>query len=241
VIDELRASSTITTILDGGCSRLYVTAGLASARRLARAHGGLLAGERRGVPPPGFDFDNSPTALARADLRGKVVVLSTSNGTRVLTWVRHAPAAIVGCLLNARACAEAAVDLAVDLEARIGVVCAGTRGVFALDDAVAAGVIVERIVETATSRRVPITLTEPSVAAVKLHSGYPDLITPLRDSVAGHLLAAVGASEDIAFCARVDSSGTVPILRPGPDLEVERFDGLRPPGRPTGSATVTSK
>jgi 2-phosphosulfolactate phosphatase len=224
VIDELRASSTITTILDGGCSRLYVTAGLATARRLGRAHDGLLAGERGGVAPRGFDFDNSPALLARADLRGRVVVLSTSNGTQVLGSVRRAPAVLVGCLLNARACAEAAVRLAVGLRARIGIVCAGTLGVFALDDAVTAGVIIERVVETASARGLAYTLTEPSVAAMQLRAGYPDLVTPLRESVAGHLLAAVGASDDVRFCARADVSRTVPILRPGLDLVVERLD-----------------
>jgi 2-phosphosulfolactate phosphatase len=224
VVDELRASSTITTILDGGCSRLYVTAGLASARRLGRAHDGLLAGERGGVAPRGFDFDNSPALLARAGLGGRVVVLSTSNGTRVLGWVRRAPATLVGCLLNARACAEAAIELAVELRARIGIVCAGTLGVFALDDAVTAGVITERIVESASARGLALTLTEPTVAAVRLRASYPDLTAPLRESVAGHLLAAVGASEDVAFCARIDISRTVPILRPGPDLVVERLD-----------------
>jgi 2-phosphosulfolactate phosphatase len=223
VIDELRASSTITTILDGGCSRLYVTAGLDAARRLARLHDGLLAGERHGVAPRGFDFDNSPADLSRAHLSGRVVILSTSNGTKVLGWVKDAPATLVGCLLNARACAESAVDLASSMNARIGIVCAGTLGVFALDDAVAAGVIVERIVEAAGSRGGSCEMTEAAVAAVQLRSSYPDLITPLQNSVAGRLLAGLGTHDDVPFCARLDSSSTVPILRPGLPLMVERL------------------
>ena len=223
VIDELRASSTITTILDGGCSRLFVTAGLDAARRLARQHDGLLAGERGGFAPRGFDFDNSPAALSRADLRNRVVVLSTSNGTRVLGWVRHAPATLVGCLLNARVCAESAVELARSMNARVGIVCAGTLGVFALDDAVAAGLLVQRIVAALEARGLDCEMTEAAVAAVQLRSSYPDLATPLRDSVAGRLLARLGTHDDVPFCARVDSSTTVPILRPGPQLIVERL------------------
>lgn len=223
VIDELRASSTITTILDRGCSRLFVTSGLDAARRLARLHDGLLAGERGGSAPRGFDFDNSPAALSRADLRDRVVILSTSNGTRVLGWVRDAPATLVGCLLNARACAEAAVDLAVSMNARIGIVCAGTLGVFALDDAVAAGVIVQDIVATIGSRGGHYNMTEAAVAAVQLRSSYPDLVTPLQDSVAGRLLARLGTHDDVPFCAQLDSSTTVPILRPGAQLIVERL------------------
>jgi len=223
VIDELRASSTITTIIDGGCSRLYVTAGLDSARRLARLHDGLLAGERGGSAPRGFNFDNSPAALARADLRGRVVILSTSNGTKVLGWVKDAPATLVGCLLNARACAEAAVELAVSMNARIGIVCAGTLGVFALDDAVAAGVIVQDIITAIAARGSQYDMTEAAVAAVQLRSSYPDLLAPLQDSVAGRLLARLGTHDDVPFCARLDSSTTVPILVPGPQLIVERL------------------
>lgn len=227
VVDELRASSTITTILDGGCSRLFVTAGLDSARRLAREHHGLLSGERGGSAPRGFDFDNSPADLARANLRDRVVIVSTTNGTRVLGWVKHAPAVLVGCLLNARACARAAVELAVAANARIGVVCAGTEGVFALDDAVAAGVIVERIEEAVRARGEDYTLSEPAVAAVQLRSSYPDLLTPLQNCTAGHLLARLGTEYDVPFCARVDVTETVPILRPGAVPEIERFAPVR--------------
>jgi 2-phosphosulfolactate phosphatase len=224
VIDELRASSTITTLLDLGCSRLYVTAGLQSARRLAREHDGLLVGERHGYAPPGFDYDNSPAAIARGDVRDRVVVLSTSNGTKVLGWVAAAPATLVGCLLNARACAEAAVRLAESLGARVGIVCAGTLGRFALDDAVAAGVIVERLIETLHQRGVEADLSEAAVAAVQIHRSYPDVITPLRESVAGRLVTQLGAGDDVPFCARIDVSATVPILRAGAPLVVEALD-----------------
>ena len=223
VIDELRASSTITTILDQGCSRLYVTAGLERARHLAREHNGLLAGERHGYAPAGFDFDNSPVAIARGNVQGRVVVLSTSNGTKVLGWVASAPATLVGCLLNARACAEAAVDLAERIGARVGVVCAGTLGRFALDDGVAAGVLVERLSEALRSRGADASLTEAAIAAVRLRGSYPDLLTPLRESVAGRLVTEVGAGDDVPFCAQLDVSTTVPVLRPGSPLVVERL------------------
>jgi 2-phosphosulfolactate phosphatase len=223
VIDELRASSTITTLLDLGCSRLYVTAGLQDARRLAREHDGLLAGERHGSRPPGFDFDNSPAALSRADVRGRVVVLTTSNGTKVLGWLAAAPATLVGCLLNARACAEAAVSLAETMGLGVGVVCAGELGRFALDDAIAAGVLVERLTEALRSRGDMYRMTDAAVAAVQLRQSYPDLLTPLRESVSGRLVTKLGAGDDIPFCARVDVSTTVPVLRPGVPLTVERL------------------
>jgi 2-phosphosulfolactate phosphatase len=224
VVDELRASSTLTTILDGGCSRLFVTPTLADAYRLARAHHGLLVGERGGYPPRGFDVGNSPVAIARLDIRGRVVILSTANGTRALSRLADARATLVGCLMNARACAAAAVEQAISMDARVGIVCAGTDGRFALDDAVAAGVIVDRLSEALRSRGLKPNLTEAAVAAVQLWSSYPDVLTPLRESVAGHLVARVGDAEDVPFCARVDVTATVPVLRRGLPLQLERLE-----------------
>jgi 2-phosphosulfolactate phosphatase len=223
VIDELRASSTITTLLDSGCSRLYLTSGLQTARRLGREHDGLLVGEREGIRPPGFDFNNSPAEISRADIRGRVVVVSTSNGTKVLSKLTATPATLIGCLLNARASAEAAVGLAGKMSARVGIVCAGTLGRFALDDAVAAGVLVERITAALRSRGEEASLTEAAVAAVRLRGSYLDLVTPLRESVAGRLVTKLGAGDDVPFCARVDVSSTVPVLRPGTPLIVEHL------------------
>lgn len=149
----------------------------------------------------------------------------------MLGWVGHAPATVVGCLNNARAVAEAALEIAAGLGTRVGIVCAGTLGVFALDDAVAAGVIVERLLATAAARGIAATTTEPAVAAVQLRASYADEYTPLRGSVAGHLLHRLGVDEDTEFCARVDVTATVPILRPGRPLMLERYV---PAGAPAG-------
>jgi len=223
VIDQLRASSTIVTALDLGCAELLLTASLAEARRVARRHGSLLAGERDGITPAGFDFNNSPADLLAGDVRGRSVVLCTSNGTRVLSRLAGMPAVLVACLDNARACAEAAVDLAASLGVDVGVVCAGRKGSFALDDAYAAGVVVERLVEAGRDRGVEVRLRDAAVAVVRLLSTYPDVMTAFEESETGHQVHTIHAEPDLELCARVDGSRTVPILRAGDPLRMERF------------------
>lgn len=223
MVDELRASSTITTLLDLGPAELLLTRGLAEARRLGRERGAILAGERRGVTPRGFEANNSPTELAGLPVGGRTVVLSTSNGTAVLHRLRTMPAALVGCLLDARAVAEAAVELAARHDIGLGVVCAGVAGRFALDDAIAAGVIVERALEAIGSRGGSAVLGDGAKAALRIGRSYPDLVAGLEDSATGRLVHAIGASEDIAFCARVDVSRSVGILRPGTPMRIDRL------------------
>ena len=222
VIDELRASSTITTLLDLGASEVLLTQSLPEARRLAGEYGSLLAGERGGVTPRGFDYNNSPAELAGSDLHGRSVVLSTSNGTAVLAELQAAPVVLVGCLLNARACAETAVAAASELRTGVGIVCAGTLGRFALDDAVAAGLLVGRLMDALAARGNGWSLSDAAIAAVRLRSAFPEIEEALAQSVAGRLVTRLGAGDDVPFCARVDASATVAVLRAGHPLRVER-------------------
>jgi 2-phosphosulfolactate phosphatase len=224
VIDQLRASTTIVTLLDLGCSELLLTAGLAEARRLRRERGSLLAGERRGLTPRGFQANNSPAELLGMEIRGRSVVLSSSNGTLVLSRLVGMPATLVACLANARASAEAAVDLARGLGVGVGVVCAGLLGRFTLDDAYAAGVVVERLVDAARVRGMEVRLRDGAWAAMRLRSAYPDAGAAFAESRTGQLVRGLGAEADLELCARVDVSDTVPVLRPGPPLQLERLE-----------------
>ena len=223
VIDELRASSTIVTLLDLGCAELLLTRALEEARRLGRTKGAILAGERRGLTPRGFDYNNSPVELAAAGIRGRTVVLSTSNGTAVLARLGAMPAVLVGCFLNARACAQVAVDLAHRLDVGVGIICAGVLGRFALDDAVAAGVITARLLDALAERGSTGHLTDTATAVLRLQSAYPDVEVALEELITGRLVHRIGAGGDVPFCARVDSTNTVGIVRPGKPLRVERI------------------
>jgi 2-phosphosulpholactate phosphatase len=78
-VDELRASSTILTLLERGVGAIVPAANAAEARRIAVGNGHILAGERNVVRPPGFDFGNSLTEIDGADLRDHDVVLSTAQ------------------------------------------------------------------------------------------------------------------------------------------------------------------
>jgi 2-phosphosulfolactate phosphatase len=222
VIDQIRASTTITTVLDLGCTDLFLAGDVRAARRLGRLTGSLIAGERLARKPPGFDFDNSPSELARAGLGGRSLVLSTTNGTAVLRRFRAADAVLVGCLRNARAVAAAAVGLAraSGPDGSVQVVCAGRLGRFVIEDAVAAGVIVGRIAEVLGGDGEPAVLTDAAAAAVRLRASFPDLLAAMAQSDGGATLREIGQPDDIAFCAEEDASSTVPRLVAGEPMRI---------------------
>ncbi|MGZ6313177.1 MAG: 2-phosphosulfolactate phosphatase [Candidatus Limnocylindrales bacterium] len=228
VIDELRASCTIVSLLDAGCSELYLSATLREARRIARATGAALVGERHGRTPRGFDYNNSPAELRDVELGGRPVVLCTTNGTNVLTRLRHLPATLVGCLVNAQACAEAAFRVARGRGSGVGIACAGTASRFALDDMVAAGIIVADLLAVAERHGVACQLDDAALAARRLAAGADDLVAVLDESIAGRLVTSLGAADDVILCGRLDASRTVPILRLGPPLTIARLEGGEP-------------
>ena len=222
VVDQIRASTTITTALDLGCRDLLLAGDVATARDLAHGTDSLLAGEHHARKPPGFDFDNSPSELSRVGLGGRGLVLCTTNGTAVVSRLGAAGHVLIGCLRNARAVAQAAVDLAIAAgpAGSVQVVCAGSLGRFVLEDAVAAGLIVERAVERAGARRVDVELSDAAEASVRLRGSYPDLRTAMAESSGGATLREIDRAEDIAFCAEEDASTTVPCLVPGAALRI---------------------
>lgn len=222
VVDQIRASTTIVTALDLGCAELLLAGDVATARRLRAGSERLLVGEQQATKPPDFDFDNSPSELSRADIRGLGMVLCTTNGTAVVSRFRDADHLLIGCLRNARAVAAAALDLA-DATGPVGhilVVCAGRDGRFVLDDAVAAGVIVGRIVELAEAADRAIALTDSAKAVIRIRLSYPSLLAAMTGSDGGATLVRIDAADDIAFCAEEDASATVPTLVPGEELRI---------------------
>jgi 2-phosphosulfolactate phosphatase len=223
VVDVLRASSSIVTLFDRGCRTVVPAGSVAEARWLARAHGYVLAGERDGLMPPGFDFGNSPAELARAELEGRITVLATSNGTVVLRRLADAPAVLIGCLLNATACCRQALALAQRYDASLGIVCAGRDGSFVLDDGVCVGFLVETVIDLLRSRGDECILGDAARAAWQLWHSYPNFDTAFRESASGRRVVQIGQEEDIAFCARPDVSRIVPILVQATPPHIERL------------------
>jgi 2-phosphosulfolactate phosphatase len=83
VVDVLRAFSTAAYALAGGASHVYLVRSVDEALAFKAARPGTLAmGEEHGRRPDGFDFANSPTQIARADVRDRVIVQRTSAGTQ---------------------------------------------------------------------------------------------------------------------------------------------------------------
>ncbi|MGH8013275.1 MAG: 2-phosphosulfolactate phosphatase [Candidatus Binataceae bacterium] len=129
-VDVVRATTTAITAVAAGY-RCFPAPTLAAA--LARAGSlddVLLAGEQRGLKPPGFDLDNSPTEVLALGEIGRPIVLLSSSGTALCYEASQCEAGFLACLRNYTAVVS---DLAGRFE-RVAIVGAGSRGEFREED-----------------------------------------------------------------------------------------------------------
>ena len=83
IIDVLRAFSTAAYAFGAGAESITLVADVEEALSLkAQLPEALIMGEVHGIKPDGFDFGNSPTEIARHNLRGKHLIQRTSAGTQ---------------------------------------------------------------------------------------------------------------------------------------------------------------
>lgn len=208
VIDVIRATTTITMALHNGCAGVIPVRTLNEARVMARRLGGsaLLAGERDADKAAGFDLGNSPAEYGRARVRGKTIILTTTNGTRAFQAALGAQAIIAGSFLNAAAAARWLTGTGLD----ILIVCAGRHGRFCLEDAVGGGLLIDRLLVADRA----LECSDAAKAAHRLFMTYRgDLIGMLRDCEWGSKIIQKGFEADLEICAQVDLTDIVPVMQ----------------------------
>ncbi len=208
VVDAFRASTTIAVLVRKG-ARVAPVASIDEAAAYAGAD--YRIGERGSEKVRGFDFGNSPTEVEAADLEsGATIVLSTTNGTRVIEAAGGAPAILTGAFVNAHAVADELASGVHDVE-RVAVIGCGWEGRRASEDESAAGAILHRLRE----RGFELDGRADRVVGMYLERSGKSL----RRNSAARRLALLGYESDLDFCL---AENTVPVV---PRLEGDAFVG----------------
>ncbi len=207
VIDVLRATSTICTALAYGSAGVIPVETVYQAKQL---HPGdhLLAGERYCKKINGFDLGNSPFEYMDPCIRGKKIILTTTNGTRAIYKAQKSTNVLAGCMLNAPSCAETALQFKRD----VTILCAGTHDQFSLEDGLCAGYILEEILKRNDALHFEMNDFAMAMrAAYLLHKDQlPDILLNCSN---GQRFIKLGLSEDVQYCAQMDKFQIVPILK----------------------------
>jgi 2-phosphosulfolactate phosphatase len=205
VIDVLRATTTMCAALHAGAKAIIPVGSAEEALRLAQTLAStdvLLAGEADCVRIPGFQLGNSPLEMTEAVVRGKTLVITTTNGTKALLACHGAAEVYLASAANLSVAAEKARECA-ERDGGVLILCAGRRGAFALDDAYCAGRLVAATQGDARARR---GINDAAMASLDLVRRYGERWErPLSYSRAGRQLIRLGFRDDVLDAARLDA------------------------------------
>ncbi len=201
MVDALRASSTITLALNK-FEKIIPCFSPQEAIGLKNKIGGILAGERNGKKIEGFDIGNSPTGIEKYETGEKTLILTTSNGTRILENMDST--VLVGSLINAKAVSEVATKIA---KTHIDVVMAGVKGEFTLEDFLTSGEILYWICQNLDNCEI----NDMAKAAIMASRDHNALKTGFYNSRSGKRLAEIGYKKDIGICCQKNISENVAI------------------------------
>jgi len=212
VIDVLRATSVIIHALSQGATEIIPVATIEEAlSRITQFPEGtaLLGGERESRKIEGFDLGNSPREYIGERIKGKRLILTTTNGTKAFHRVSSGREILATSFFNIGAIARHCLDMRTNLL----IFPSGDEGRFSLEDVVCGGMLIDRMLEKGKG---PFSLTDASQSALILYERFKEnLVKALRLSTHGQDLIERGFEEDLSYCAQVDITNVVPIFRDG--------------------------
>lgn len=211
VIDAVRATTSIITALANGAKSVTPVETVKEAKRLRRENPDfILAGERNGVKPRGFDADNSPLSLTRNVVGGRSLIMTTTNGTKALVQSKASKWVFVGAFVNADAVAQKSVVFASKNDAGVSFVLAGDKSHFALEDFLCAGAVIDKLPKDA------VALSDKALGAMLAFKGAEE---NLQENISGSKhaqeLLKIGFGKDIAFACQISLYNTVPFYQNG--------------------------
>ncbi len=101
LVDVYRSTSTMPIMLKQGARYIIPVGTVAAAKKLKEEHSDyIIAGERYGFKIPGFDMSNSPYESANTDFANRVVIFTSTNGTKVLQKIKESELIMVASFVN---------------------------------------------------------------------------------------------------------------------------------------------
>ncbi|MGZ5286742.1 MAG: 2-phosphosulfolactate phosphatase [Flavisolibacter sp.] len=205
VIDVLRATSTIATALYNGAKEVIPVDSVERCIQLGRELECITAGERDGQVAEGLQYGNSSFEYPREFIEGKTLVLTTTNGTKLLhmALAKGATEIITGSFLNLTAVCEHLASI----NKNVILGCAAWKDKPNMEDTMFAGAVVSAIKDHFT-----INCDSSRIAETLYQSARKDLFGFMKKHEASHYhrLMNFGLEKDIRHCLTPDLANVLP-------------------------------
>lgn len=206
-IDVLRATTAICTAFEHGAEKIIPVSSVEEALEYKRM--GFMAGaERGGKIVDGFDFGNSPFSFMGDAVKGKTLVLTTTNGTRAINMAAKTHKVIVGALVNL----DAVIEYLIEQPDDVLLLASGWQGKFNLEDSICAGAITEALLASGKY----LSDEDSTIAAMFLFQKARDnYFGFLKASSHRRRLRNLNLNEDIKYCLTPNQTRVIPVYEDG--------------------------
>ena len=210
IIDVLRATSTIATALNNGAKSIIPVDSVAECIKLGKQMEVITAGERDGKIAEGLTYGNSPFTYPKEFIKGKTLVLTTTNGTKLLhmALAENAKAIITGSFPNL----SAVCKFLIDQKLSVVLACAAWKDKVNLEDTLFAGAVIDRVKE-----HFSINCDASKIAETLYNEAKDDLYEFMKSKDASHYhrLTNYGLEKDIRYCLSIDADNVLPMYDSG--------------------------
>ncbi len=137
VADIFRATTSICAALDNGAKEVVAISGKEECLKY-KEKGFIIAGEREGKVLDYADMGNSPDGFITPEIKGKSIVLNSTNGTRTIKIAsENNNHVVIGAFVNL----NALVEYIIKSNKHILLFCSGWKDHFSLEDSLFAGAL----------------------------------------------------------------------------------------------------
>jgi 2-phosphosulfolactate phosphatase len=204
----------MATALYNGASKIIPVDSAELCIEMGKQTGGITAGERDGKIIPGLAYGNSPSEYPRSFIENKTLVITTTNGTKLLHMAlkQGAKEVITGSFPNL----SKVVSFLKEQNANIILGCSGWKNRFNIEDTLFAGAVIEEIKDQFTIH------CDSSYMANNLYNMHKaDLPNYIKTLTHWHRLAAYGLEEDMLYCISKDVAPSLPIFKNGALIDLK--------------------
>ena len=204
VIDILRATSSICVAFEHGVRSIIPVSTVEEALQY-KSKGYLIGAERQGEMLEGFDFGNSPFSYMDPVIKGRDIVLTTTNGTHAFNVAKNAFKVVAGSFLNM----DVLIEWLKEQQQHVIFLCAGWKNTFNLEDTLFAGAMVYKLkkhFEFSTGR-------DSCIAAEYLYMlARNNMYKFLEESSHRLRLERLHIEKDIEYCLTPNQAHVIPSL-----------------------------
>jgi 2-phosphosulfolactate phosphatase len=208
IIDVFRATSTIATALYNGAEKVIPVANVDNCIAVGKKLNAVTAGERDGKIIPGLQHGNSPAEYHREFIQNRILVLTTTNGTRLLHMALESGAAevITGSFPNI----SSVCDHMIKSNKDVILGCSAWKNRFNLEDTLFAGALINKIKNNFSIN------CDSSLMAEEMYLMHKnDMHNFIRKTSHWRRLASYGLEKDLDYCITPDVANVLPVYRDG--------------------------